>query len=222
MYVFLDDRPGPLLRGHRPRPLRRLLSITLTATHAPDARGGNAALHREAGVSLRGRQVPRPKAVSKVLSGHLYAEYQIPSRQTHPWPLVMVHGGWQSGTNFTGTPDGREGWAQYFPASRLKDVHGGPARPGSRRLRDQGVRSRSTHQLRHGAKPVRVARALQPVAAGTPAHAVARIRQAPAIQHSTSFLAPQMPGNPGLHASAAAEPRRHRGPARENRTLQSW
>jgi pimeloyl-ACP methyl ester carboxylesterase len=27
---------------------------------------------------------------------------------------VMIHGGWQSGTNFTGTPDGREGWAQYF------------------------------------------------------------------------------------------------------------
>jgi pimeloyl-ACP methyl ester carboxylesterase len=26
----------------------------------------------------------------------------------------MVHGGSQSGTNFTGTPDGREGWAQYF------------------------------------------------------------------------------------------------------------
>jgi len=50
----------------------------------------------------------------RVLSGHLYAEFQIPSRQTHPWPIVMVHGGGQSGTNFTGTPDGREGWAQFF------------------------------------------------------------------------------------------------------------
>ena len=50
----------------------------------------------------------------RVLSGHLYAEFQIPSRQTHPWPVVMVHGGGQSGTNFTGTPDGREGWAQFF------------------------------------------------------------------------------------------------------------
>lgn len=26
----------------------------------------------------------------------------------------MIHGGFQTGTNFTGTPDGREGWAQYF------------------------------------------------------------------------------------------------------------
>lgn len=49
-----------------------------------------------------------------VMSGQLYAEYQIPSKRTHPWPVVMIHGGSQSGTNFTGTPDGREGWAQFF------------------------------------------------------------------------------------------------------------
>ena len=50
----------------------------------------------------------------KVMSGQLYAEFQIPAGQSHPWPIVMVHGGAQSGTNFTGTPDGREGWAQFF------------------------------------------------------------------------------------------------------------
>jgi len=50
----------------------------------------------------------------QVMSGQLYAEFQIPARQTHPWPIVMIHGGAQSGTNFTGTPDGREGWAQFF------------------------------------------------------------------------------------------------------------
>ena len=50
----------------------------------------------------------------QVMSGQLYAEFQIPADQRHPWPVVMVHGGSQSGTNFTGTPDGREGWAQFF------------------------------------------------------------------------------------------------------------
>jgi len=50
----------------------------------------------------------------RVLSGQLYAEFQFPARQTARWPLVLVHGGGQSGTNFTGTPDGREGWAQFF------------------------------------------------------------------------------------------------------------
>ena len=46
--------------------------------------------------------------------GHMYVEYMIPARRRHPYPIVMVHGGSQTGTNFTGTPDGREGWAQYF------------------------------------------------------------------------------------------------------------
>jgi pimeloyl-ACP methyl ester carboxylesterase len=48
------------------------------------------------------------------MSGQLYVEFQIPSRQTHPWPVVMIHGGGQTGTNFSGTPDGREGWAEFF------------------------------------------------------------------------------------------------------------
>jgi len=50
----------------------------------------------------------------QAMSGQLYAEFQIPAKQTHPWPIVMIHGGAQTGTNFTGTPDGREGWAQVF------------------------------------------------------------------------------------------------------------
>jgi pimeloyl-ACP methyl ester carboxylesterase len=50
----------------------------------------------------------------RVMSGQIYAEYQIPRVQSHPYPIVMVHGAIQTGTNFTGTPDGREGWAQYF------------------------------------------------------------------------------------------------------------
>jgi pimeloyl-ACP methyl ester carboxylesterase len=50
----------------------------------------------------------------KLITGQLYAEFQIPVNKTHPYPIVMVHGGRQSGSNFTGTPDGREGWAQFF------------------------------------------------------------------------------------------------------------
>src|SRR5205823_10616947 len=46
--------------------------------------------------------------------GQMYVEYMIPARRSQPYPIVMVHGGGQTGTNFTGTPDGREGWAQYF------------------------------------------------------------------------------------------------------------
>src|SRR5688500_14225084 len=46
--------------------------------------------------------------------GQMYAEFWIPQTLRCPYPVVMIHGNWQTGTNFTATPDGREGWAQYF------------------------------------------------------------------------------------------------------------
>ncbi len=51
---------------------------------------------------------------AKLMSGQIYAEFQIPAHQRHPYPIVFIHGGGQTGSNFTGTPDGREGWAQFF------------------------------------------------------------------------------------------------------------
>jgi pimeloyl-ACP methyl ester carboxylesterase len=49
-----------------------------------------------------------------LMSGHMYVEYMIPARKTRPYPIIFVHGGLRTGTNFTGTFDGKEGWAQYF------------------------------------------------------------------------------------------------------------
>src|SRR5262245_58106646 len=48
------------------------------------------------------------------VTDQMYVEVRIPAKQTRPHPIVMVHGGNRSGTDYTGTPDGREGWAQYF------------------------------------------------------------------------------------------------------------
>jgi pimeloyl-ACP methyl ester carboxylesterase len=48
------------------------------------------------------------------VAGQMYVEYQIPHEIKAPFPIVMIHGGSQTGVNFTGTPDGREGWAQFF------------------------------------------------------------------------------------------------------------
>ena len=50
----------------------------------------------------------------KVMNGQAYVEFQIPRRQSQPYPLVIIPGAAQTATNFTGTPDGRDGWAQYF------------------------------------------------------------------------------------------------------------
>jgi pimeloyl-ACP methyl ester carboxylesterase len=64
----------------------------------------------------------------------MYAEYFIPRPLKSPFPIVMVHGGSQTGTNFTGTPDRREGWAQYF-LRRGRAVY----------VVDQVARGRSAH-----------------------------------------------------------------------------
>jgi pimeloyl-ACP methyl ester carboxylesterase len=46
--------------------------------------------------------------------GQMYVEYQIPEVRKHTYPMVFVHGGGQIGVGWNETPDGREGWAQYF------------------------------------------------------------------------------------------------------------
>lgn len=46
--------------------------------------------------------------------GQMYVEFQIPHNRLSDYSIVFVHGGQQTGTNWTGTPDGREGWAQFF------------------------------------------------------------------------------------------------------------
>lgn len=50
-------------------------------------------------------------------SGQMYVQYQVPRNRKHPYPVVMIHGGGQTGVNFLGTPDGRRGWADYFIAN---------------------------------------------------------------------------------------------------------
>ena len=48
------------------------------------------------------------------VAGQMYVDVRIPAKQTQPYPIIMVHGGTRSATTLFGTPDGREGWAQYF------------------------------------------------------------------------------------------------------------
>lgn len=50
----------------------------------------------------------------QIMVGQMYVQYQIPMQRKHRYPIVMWHGGGQTGTNFLGTPDGRTGWADYF------------------------------------------------------------------------------------------------------------
>ena len=141
----------------------------------------------------------------QVMSGQLYAEFQIPSKQSHPWPIVMIHGGSQSGTNFTGTPDGREGWAQFFLRQGYAVY-----------VVDQPGRGRAAYEtdLYGPAAPLNLettqrqfvgAGALQPLAAGASPHAVAgegcawRSGLRPVLRLANAF-------DPELHVAAGIEP----------------
>jgi pimeloyl-ACP methyl ester carboxylesterase len=53
---------------------------------------------------------------SGTMSGQMFVQHQVPAEREHPYPLVMIHGGGQTGVGFLSTPDRRRGWADYFVA----------------------------------------------------------------------------------------------------------
>jgi pimeloyl-ACP methyl ester carboxylesterase len=85
---------------------------TLAALAGADAQSGPLVISKQGWFYVGG--AIDPKIEGSPMVGHMYVEFQIPEHLAHPYPVVMIHGGSQTGTNFTGTPDGREGWAQYF------------------------------------------------------------------------------------------------------------
>ena len=54
------------------------------------------------------------EAGKQIMQGQIYVEVLAPKEQRRPYPLVLIHGAAQTATNWMGTPDGREGWAEYF------------------------------------------------------------------------------------------------------------
>ena len=59
---------------------------------------------------------PQPLPERDILVGHAYVEFFIPAEKrngNNTIPIVMSHSG-RTGMIWNGTPDGREGWSQYF------------------------------------------------------------------------------------------------------------
>jgi pimeloyl-ACP methyl ester carboxylesterase len=44
----------------------------------------------------------------------MYVEHWIPAQVRHPYPVVLIHGGFGQGSDWFTTPDGRRGWATLF------------------------------------------------------------------------------------------------------------
>jgi len=70
------------------------------------------------------------------IEGQMYVGFQLPAMKRHPYPLVLVHGGGGQATDWMGTPDGRDGWLDYFLAAGF-DVYF-VDRPGLGRSPDTG------------------------------------------------------------------------------------
>ncbi len=49
-----------------------------------------------------------------LMERQMYVEYRLPARVSQSYPIVMIHGAAQTGASFTGTPDGRLAWADWF------------------------------------------------------------------------------------------------------------
>jgi pimeloyl-ACP methyl ester carboxylesterase len=50
------------------------------------------------------------------VSNAMFVQYMLPANRRHAYPLVMIHGGGGQGTDWLETPDGRDGWADFFVA----------------------------------------------------------------------------------------------------------
>jgi pimeloyl-ACP methyl ester carboxylesterase len=44
----------------------------------------------------------------------MYVEHWIPREVRHPYPVVLIHGGYGQGSEWISTPDGRRGWAMLL------------------------------------------------------------------------------------------------------------
>ncbi len=84
-----------------------------TASGALAAPNGNPPLSAQGMFFSGGHYVDNGNG-GQIMKGQMYVSFRIPTAKNHKTPIIMIHGGGQTGTNFEMTPDGREGWAGFF------------------------------------------------------------------------------------------------------------
>ena len=77
---------------------------------------------------------------AKVMSGQIYAEFQIPARPEAPLPNRFHSRRGADRNQFHGHPRRTRGLGAIFPASRLRDLRGRSGRPRQERVSGQRLR----------------------------------------------------------------------------------
>jgi len=98
-----------------------LVALCALAVHAGDGDrekreshddGNPLVLDSHGSFDVGGQYVNTP--AGQQMFRQMYVDYMIPKHLSHRYPIVMIHGGTSTGTNFESTPDGRESWADFF------------------------------------------------------------------------------------------------------------
>jgi pimeloyl-ACP methyl ester carboxylesterase len=90
-------------------------AAVITAPALAGGEAGQLAL-RDVGAKFVGYTTEPGDNGSLNVSNAMFVQYMLPASRRHPYPLVMIHGGGGQGTDWLETPDGRDGWVDYFVA----------------------------------------------------------------------------------------------------------
>ena len=92
--------------------------LTAAAFGAPAFAGGEAGTLelRDLGARFIGYTTEAKDDGSVDVRNAMFVQYLLPAERRHRFPIVMIHGGGGQGPDWLETPDGRDGWADYFVA----------------------------------------------------------------------------------------------------------
>jgi pimeloyl-ACP methyl ester carboxylesterase len=90
-------------------------AATLASTAFAGGEAGKLEL-RDLGARFVGYTTRGADSGSLDVLNPLFVQYMLPARKRHEHPIVFIHGGGGQGTDWLQTPDGRDGWVDYFVA----------------------------------------------------------------------------------------------------------
>jgi pimeloyl-ACP methyl ester carboxylesterase len=88
-------------------------AVALTQSAFAGGEAGQLAL-RDLGAKYIGYTTEPGDNGSLDVVNPMFVQYMLPANSRHAYPVVMIHGGGGQGTDWLETPDGRDGWADYF------------------------------------------------------------------------------------------------------------
>ena len=93
-----------------------VLTTTATGAIAQEFGGEAGPLHlRDMGNFYVGAEYSEPDAEGNIfVTNQMHVEYYFPAEPQYDVPLVLVHGGGGQASDWYYTPDGRDGWRDYF------------------------------------------------------------------------------------------------------------